>query len=128
MKRQLFPITTAADGSATVGQSTTTAKPAIIGELFAIKYMPGTIDTGATITVTCVAGDGSAKPLLTKATAGTANLWFYPRDLVHAVADGAALTGTSGGDRTEPLLDGQIKIVVASGGNGGVGSVTVYYE
>jgi hypothetical protein len=78
--------------------------------------------------VTCVAGDGSVKPLLTQANAGTAVLWKYPRDLVHAVADGAALTGTSGGDRTEPLLDGQIKIVVASGGNGGIGSVTVYYE
>lgn len=128
MKRQLFPITTAADGSATVGQSTTTAKPAIIGELCAVKYMPGTIDTGATVTITCVAGNGSAKPLLTKATAGTADLWFYPRDLMHAVADGAALTGAAGGDRTEPLLDGQIKIVVAAGGNGGVGSVTIYYE
>ena len=128
MKRQYFSITTAADGSALVGQSTTTAKPSIIGELYCIKYMPGTIDTGASIIVNCVAGDGSVKPLLTKASAGTSNLWFYPRDLVHAVADGAALTGTSGGDRAEPLLDGQIKIVVASGGNGGVGSVTIYYE
>jgi hypothetical protein len=128
MKRQYFSITTAADGSATVGASTTTAKASIIGELCAIKYAPGTIDTGATITVTCVSGDGSIKPMLTKASAGTSTLWFYPRDLVHAVADGAALTGTSGGDRTEPILDGQVKIVVASGGNGGIGSVTVYYE
>ena len=128
MKRQLFPITTAADGSATVGQSQTTAQSAIIGKLEAIKYMPGTIATGATVTVTCVAGDGSEKPLLTQANAGTANLWKYPRDLVHGVTDGAALTGTNGGDRTCPLVDGQIKIVIASGGNGGVGSVTVYYE
>jgi len=128
MKRQLFPIVTDTSGAATVGQSTTTALPSVIGELYAIKYMPGDIDTGATVTVTCVAGDGSAKPLLTKATAGTSNLWFYPRDLVHAVADGAALTGTSGGDRAKPLLDGQIKVVIASGGSVKTGSVTVYYE
>ena len=128
LKRQLFPITTIADGSATVGQSTVTAKPAIIGELCCIKYAPGTIDTGASITVTCVSGDGSAKPLLTKTSAGTATTWYYPRDLQHAVADGAALTGSAGGDRTEPILDGQIKIVVASGGNVLTGSVTVYYE
>jgi hypothetical protein len=117
MKRQLFTITTAADGSATVGAGTVTAKPAIIGELCVVKYHPGTIDTGATVTVTCVGGDGDAKPLLTKATAGTSTLWFYPRDLLHKVEDGAALTGTTGGDRTEPLV-----------GNGGVGSVAVYYE
>jgi len=65
MKRQLFPIVTDTSGAATVGQSTTTALPSVIGELYAIKYVPGTIDTGATVTVTCVAGDGSAKPLLT---------------------------------------------------------------
>jgi hypothetical protein len=128
MKRQLFSLSTDTAGAATSGQSTTNAQPSIFGELCAIKYVPGTIDTGATITVTCVAGDGSAKALLTKATAGTSNVWFYPRDLVHAVSDGAALTGTSGGDRTEPILDGQIKVVVASGGAVKLGSVTVYYE
>ena len=71
MKRQLFPITTAADGSATVGQSTTTALPAIIGELFAIKYLPATIYTGATITITHVAADASLTPLLTTPDSGT---------------------------------------------------------
>lgn len=128
MKRQNFPLMTDTAGAATAGQSTTSALPSIFGELYAIKYVPGTIDTGATVTISCVAGDGSAKPLLTKASAGTSNLWFYPRDLVHAAADGAALTGTAGGDRAEPILDGQIKVVIASGGAVKAGSVTVYYE
>jgi len=116
MKRQLFSFTTDTAGAATAGQSTTTPQPSILGKLYAIKYVPGSsgIDTGATVTVTCV-GNGDAKPLLTKATAGTSTTWFYPRDLVHGVADGAALTGTSGGDRALPLLDGVIKVVIASG-------------
>jgi predicted RecA/RadA family phage recombinase len=120
MKKQTISVTTIADGSGTgIGHS-------VFGELCAVEYQPGTIATGATITLTC---DGvGSKPLLTKASAGTAVAWFYPRDLVHAVADGAALTGTSGGDRTEPILSGVLKIVVASGGDTKTGKVIFYYE
>ena len=121
MKNKTLSITTAADGSATVNDTT-----AILGELYAIEYRPGTIATGATITVTCEGG--GSKPLLTKATAGTANSWYYPRDLVHAVADGAALTGTSGGDRCKPILTGRVRVVVAAGGSGGIGTVEIYYK
>jgi hypothetical protein len=97
-----------------------------MGELVAIVYLPGTTDTGATVTVTC---EGPiTKPLLTKASAGTANAVFYPRDLVHAVADGAALTGTAGGDRTAPVVDGKVKVVIASGGNAKNGSLLAYYK
>ncbi len=96
------------------------------GKLYAIEYQPGDIATGATLTVTCV-GVGT-KPLLTKASAGTAIVWFYPRDLVNAVADGAALTGTAGGDRTCPILSGVITVTVASGGNATSGKVIAYYE
>jgi hypothetical protein len=98
----------------------------IMGKLYAILYKPGTLDTGATITLTC---QGIfAKPLLTKANAGTADTLYYPRDLVHGVADGAALTGTSGGDRVPPLLDGTLRFVVASGGISMTGGVVIYYE
>lgn len=120
MKRQRISLTTDASGDAAV------TGVAVLGKLYAIEYRPGTIATGATLTVTCEAD--SSKPLLTKANAGTSNLWFYPRDLVHGVADGAALTGTAGGDRAEPILHGAPKVVIASGGNGGVGSVIIYYE
>ena len=71
MKNITLSITTAANGSATVNDTT-----AILGELYAIEYRPGTIATGATITVTCEGG--GSKPLLTKASAGTANSWYYP--------------------------------------------------
>jgi hypothetical protein len=121
MKKSYLKFTTAADGSATV-----TDTRWITGELCAVVYVPGDIDTAATVTVTC---EGPiSKAILTKANAGTANVTFYPRDLVNAVADGAALTGTAGGDRTEPLLDGKVKVVIASGGNVKSGGLFVYYE
>jgi hypothetical protein len=120
MNRQILPYTTSTAGAASV-----TGK-FVTGKLFAILYAPGDTDTGATVTVTCE-GEGS-KALLTKATAGTANVWFYPRDLQHGVADGAALTGTAGGDRALPILDGAPKVVIASGGATKTGKVIVYFE
>jgi len=119
MKRQVLAITTDGSGDATVFGY------AVLAKLFAIEYHPGTIDTGATVTVTCE-GDAS-KALLTKASAGTSNLLFYPRDLVHAVADGAALTGTAGGDRAMPILNGTPKVVIASGGDTLSGTVIIHY-
>ena len=107
------------------GAATVAAPTAITGRFYAIEYRPGTIATGATIVVTC---EGQAsKPLLTKANAGTANSWYYPRDLVHAVADGAALTGTAGGDRGLPLLSGRPQVVVSSGGASAAGALEVFY-
>jgi hypothetical protein len=120
MNKQVINITTAADGSAAV------VGKVVSGKLYAVEYQPGTIATGATIVLTCE-GVGS-KPLLTKASAGTAVVVFYPRDLVHAVADGAALIGTAGGDRTMPLLSGVLKVTVTSGGNATSGKIIAYFE
>ena len=119
MKRELLEITTDGGGDAvTIGR-------AVLGKLFAIEYRPHDIETGATVTVTCEAA--GSKPLLTLALAGTSNVWYYPRDIVHAVANGAALTGTAGGDRALPILAGTPKVVVASGGNTLTGSLIIYY-
>ncbi len=120
MNRQIFSLTTDTAGAASATGG------AVIGKLYAIEYRPGTIATGATVTVTCESD--SSKALLTKANAGTSNVWFYPRDLMNAVADGAALTGTAGGDRCQPILNGSIKVVIASGGSVTSGSLIVYYE
>lgn len=124
MKEIILPLNT----HVSAGTATTLATYPVLGELCAILYVPGTIATGATVTVTCEGFQAVSKPLLTKASAGTTNVWFYPRDLVHAVADGAALTGTSGGDRTEPILAGIVKAAIADGGNSKVGYVVIYYE
>ena len=120
MRRQVLPLTTDISGNATaVGTN-------ILGKLYAIEYRPGTIATGATVTVTCEAD--TSRPLLTKSSAGTVNTIYYPRDIMNAVADGAALTATAGGDRCQPIMNGFPKVVVASGGNTLTGSVVIYYE
>lgn len=96
----------------------------ILGKLHAIKYIPGSLATGTDLTITN--GDNS-KPVLTKTDAGTSVVWFYPRDLVNGVADGAALTGTSGGDRTAPICDGTFKIVIAQGGGVTTDGILTFY-
>ena len=124
MKNIMLKLTTgAASGACTVAAPT-----AIFGKLYAVEYQPGNIATGATITVTCVGNNAAIKPMLTKATAGTADSWYYPRDIVHAVADGAALTGTVGGDREKPILNGVVNVAIASGDNSKTGYCIIYYE
>lgn len=128
MKERVLKLSThVSDGTAT-----TLDTMAVFGKLYAIEYQPGDIATGATLTITSqgakLAGTVAAKPLLTLANAGTANIWLYPRDLVHGVADGVALTGSSGGDRALPIIQGVIKATIASGGNSKIGYVVIYYE
>lgn len=122
MRRQRLSYTTNGSGAATATGTVISGG----GKLYAVVYLPGNTDTGATVTVTCESD--FSKALLTKASAGTSNTTYYPRDLVHGVADGAALTGTAGGDRALPLLVGYPKVVIASGGDTKTGAVEVWYE
>ena len=87
------------------------------GFLVCLKYTPETLDTGADLTIT---GEDSGIPILTKANAGTSTVFYYPRALINAVADGAESTNPS---EFIPIKDERIKLVVANGGNGGVGSI-----
>ena len=121
MKEMILSITTAADGSATVN-----GESPILGKLFAVEYQWGTLDATADLTLTCESL--SSKPLLTITDAAQANAWYYPRDLVHAVSNAAALTGTAGGDRALPIMQGKPKVVVAQGGNAATGKLILYYE
>ncbi len=109
-------IVTDASGNATVYLSHgPNRKPN--GFLRCIKYTPGTIATGADLTIT---GEDSGIPIMVKADAGTSIVFFYPRAFPNAVADGAAGTVPS---ELIPIKDERIKIVIAQGGNGGVGSI-----
>jgi len=87
------------------------------GFLVILKYTPGTLDTGADLTIT---GESSGIPILTKANAGTSVVFYYPRALLNAVADGAASTNPS---EFIPIKDERIKVVIAQGGNAGAGSI-----
>lgn len=87
------------------------------GFLVALKYTPGTLATGADLTIT---GESSGIPIMVKADAGTSVVFYYPRALNNAVADGAA--GSVPGEFI-PIKDERIKVVVAQGGNAGAGSI-----
>lgn len=86
------------------------------GFLVELKYVPGTIATGADLTITTESG----RPIMTKSNAGTSTVWYMPRALLNAVADGAESTNPS---EFIPIKDERIKVVVAQGGSGGAGSI-----
>jgi hypothetical protein len=116
-----IPFTTAADGTVTAN-----GERAILGKLFAIQAdIDATVNGAIDLTISTQGAAGS-KTLLTLANLAGDGL-FYPRDVVHD-ASGTALTGTSGGDRTMPLLEGKPRVVVAQGGNALAGVVTLYFE
>ena len=87
------------------------------GFLVCLRYNPGTIATGADLVIT---GETSGIPILTKADAGTSVVFYYPRALLNAVADGAESTNAS---EFIPIKNERIKVVVSGGGNGGAGSI-----
>jgi len=112
-------ITTDASGDATVE-----LKPGIntnpTGFLHALKYTPGTIATGADLTIT---GKDSGIPILTVTNAGTSNVWYYPRALPNEVADASA--GSSGTEWI-PIHDEPVQVVVAQGGATKAGSIEMF--
>lgn len=114
-----YTETVTADAS---GDATVYFGKKIHGCVHAIKYVPGTIDTGGDLVFT---GEDSGVAILTKSNAGTSTVWFYPRAIPNKVADGAAFT-----DVGEPVLvlSERIKLVLAQGGNLGSGTVTIYTE
>lgn len=119
MLQEIGPVSiaTSAGGAATVyiGHK-------IRGRLIALKYAPGTIDTGAGLTIT---GETSGVPILVKANAGTSTVFYYPRVIPNKNTDGSAFT-----DVAEPihLFRERIKVVVASGGATKAGTITAYVD
>jgi hypothetical protein len=115
--------TTSAGGALTVDASTP-----VLGLLYAVEWIDGTFDDGGTAVISCQnTASGTANTLLTLANPlMNADAWFYPRVLVHDQA-GAALTGTSGGDRTMPVMNGVPRLVVSAGGATLSGGCILHY-
>ena len=90
------------------------------GFLVCIRYVPVDLDTGADLTIT---GEDSLIPIMTKTNVGTSTVFFYPRALLNAVADGAAATNPS---EFIPIKNERIKVVVAQGGNAKTGSIEAW--
>lgn len=113
--------TTESDGSLTIN-----APGLIIGQLEAVEWIVGTFATGVDATLSEQSRYGGVARTLLTLTNADANAVYYPRYVVHSEA-GAALTGTSGGDRTKAFLFGIPRLVVAEGGSGKTGSMILYY-
>ena len=118
MKERTLTVTSDTTEACTVNDTV-----AILGKLYAIQWVVGT-SANTTDLVISTQGGYAAKTVLTVSPSTSA--LYYPRDLVHDAA-GTALTGTSGGDRCLPLLDGTLRVVSAQQGEDKTGQVCVYY-
>ena len=114
---------TAAGGSVTV-----TAEHPVFGLLYAVEWVDGDLADGGQGVLSCTLTHSAVDyTLLTLANPlANADAWYYPRVLVHSEA-GAALTGTSGGDRTMPVINGVLSLAITSGGATKTGGCIVYF-
>lgn len=108
-------ITTDGSGAATVHLGSK-----IRGKVHAIKYSPGTIATGADLTIT---GEITGVPILTVTNAGTSEVWWHPRALATQNTDASAATDAF--VDIEVVLE-RIQVVVAQGGASATGTITAY--
>lgn len=106
------------------GVATVTIGTNIRGYLHALYYRPGTIDTGADLTVTVT---GTGAPILTKVNLGTGNSWLYPRALPTNANSATGPLGTIPSEQI-PIVDDTVTFGVAQGGNGGVGAVDLIWD
>jgi len=109
-------ITTNGSGAATVYLGSK-----LRGFLYALKYSPGTIATGAVLTIT---SETLAAPILIKSGAGTSDVFYYPRALATEVADGS---DGPAGSQMIPIVNERVKVVVASGGDTTTGTIEAIY-
>jgi hypothetical protein len=114
--------TTIADGSATV-----LSESAYVGKLFAVAWVDGDLADGIDSVLSVTQTDGGADYTLLTLTNADIDAMYYPRVVVHSEA-GVALTGTAGGDRAMPIVNGRLKLVIADGGASKTGGAIVYLE
>lgn len=90
------------------------------GRVHAIKYTKGSLDSGTDLVIT---GETTGVAILTDSPSDTE--WYYPRAFPNAVTTGAAGAVAS---EDVHVLNERIKVVVAQGGNAGVGSIEAYID
>ena len=119
-----FSITTSAAGAYTSAIATAPGSdldnlgPKL---LYAVEWVDGTMDDGATATLTVTnTPSGVDKTLLTLTLTTNADAWYHPRGVEHDAA-GAALT-----TRALSVVYGTLKLVVSAGGNVKTGACWVY--
>ena len=99
----------------------------VFARLIAVFYDRGDMDTGTDFILTTDRYP-VVEAILTIADAGTSDVIWYPRRLVQGGADGANLTGSSGGDREPYLMIGRPKLTVDEGGTSTSGAFILILE
>lgn len=116
MLHKLEPVTITTDSS---GAATVYIGTKIRGTLYALIYKPGTLDTGADLTITT---ETTLQPILTKVNLGTGNSFLYPR-AKPSIANDATGGLNSTPSVPIPIINERIKVVVAQGGNTLTGTI-----
>lgn len=116
-------------GATAAGGTATIVDPAgaVFGKLYAVEWVDGTLVDGVDAVLTVTNRESAVNKTLLTLTDANNDAFYYPRDLVHD-ATGTALTGTAGGDRTLPLVDGVLSLAIADGGATKTGGCIVYLE
>jgi hypothetical protein len=113
--------------TATGGAATITSINRVTGKLHAVEWIDGDLADGVNAVLSVVRDDTAPDYTLLTLTDANNDAVYYPRVIIHSEA-GAALTGTSGGDRAMPIINGQLQLAITSGGDAKTGGAIVYYE
>ena len=104
------------------GSATVFSDNARTGRVHIVRYLLGdSADPDLTIT-----GEDSGTAILTDASVGAASVTWYPRTVKDKSADGTAGADTNETEMPALFME-RIKIVVANGDAGGIGTVLVGY-
>lgn len=120
LRRYTLPVTTAADGSATV------YSPWLSGYVHQIQYVKTNFTDGVDFTITA---EATGETIWTEANVNAAVV-KAPRQATHTTAGVAALYAAGGvavQDRIALSRD-RVKIVIAAGGNATTGSFTIVMD
>lgn len=109
-------VTTDGSGDATV-QVPLNITPKI---LYAVEWSVGTLAAGVDAVLSTENTVSGVDTTLLTLTDANANAWYFPRESEH---DNAGVAVSS---RTYPVVSGDLKLVVSSGGATATGTVVVY--
>lgn len=120
MRRISLSVTTDASGDA--DERTSVA----VGLLHAVHLSVGTLDDSTTTDITIT--DAATGHTLLAVSNVTADAMYMPRAATHNAADGSASLYAAAGEAVLDRLpvSGEIRVVVAQGGNAKTGTLTFY--
>lgn len=127
MTLELVDLRGTTDGS---GDAVITAAVPKYGRLIAVEWVDGDLADGNTAVLACTGSPSGVVSTLHTQVAGEGNsdVWYYPRAAVH---DLSAVGLTYDGTRVvaeAPVVNGYLKLTIASGGAANTGGAIVYVE